>query len=113
MISEFPLTMRLFQASPCQLSLQEIAKIQGSCKQFSNVIYNAEQNICQHREFQTITTRKKYSHNNQFINIARTKITIKLSNLIPPICSEIQPAELSFASILAAAMPWPLPLTRF
>jgi hypothetical protein len=35
------------------------------------------------------------------------------SNLTPPICSEIHPATFNFASILAAAIPWPLPLKRF
>lgn len=35
------------------------------------------------------------------------------SNLTPPICSEIHPAVFNFASILAAAIPCPLPLNRF
>ena len=64
-------------------------------------------------------TGQKTNKNNSSINNRtsnKTEVTTSScmeTNLTPPICSETHPATFNFASILAAAIPCPLPLKRF
>lgn len=58
------------------------------------------------------STLKREEDYKQGANLKSNK-ELSSSNLRPPICSDIHPAMFNIASILAAAIPWPLPLNRF